>query len=120
FFPLGGEKLVRGFGLAQRQGSLVWVASLEWRVPLVQHMTLDACDHTAGLRNIYAAAFYDTGDAYLQGRPLGSIAHSVGAGLRLDVAWLSFIDRTILRFDIAKTVNASTPVQFWFGVQNPF
>src|SRR5262249_55273789 len=34
FFPLGGEKLLRGFGLAQRQGNVVWVASLEWRIPL--------------------------------------------------------------------------------------
>jgi hypothetical protein len=120
FFPLGGEKLVRGFGLAERQGSVVWVASLEWRVPLARHLECDFCDHTAGLRNVYAAAFYDIGNAYLLGEALGPIAHSVGVGLRLDVAWLSFIERTILRFDMAKTVNASTPVQFWFGVQNPF
>jgi hypothetical protein len=48
------------------------------------------------------------------------VAHAVGGGLRLDVAWFSFIERTILRFDVAKTVNADTPLQFWFGVQHPF
>ena len=28
--------------------------------------------------------------------------------------------RTTLRLDVAKTVNAATPVQVWFGVQQPF
>jgi hypothetical protein len=48
------------------------------------------------------------------------VAHGVGAGLRLDLAWFSFVERTILRLDVAKAVNADTPVQVWFGVQHPF
>ena len=57
---------------------------------------------------------------HLQGQPLGSLAHAVGAGLRLDVVWLGMIERTTLRFDAAKTINSNAPWQFWFGVQHPF
>lgn len=120
YLPLGGEKAFRAFDLAERQGSLVWLASLEWRFPLAQGLTWDMLDHTIGVRNIYGAAFYDVGDAYQRGRSLGPVAHGVGMGLRVDVAWFSIIERTIIRFDVAKAINVDAPVQFWLGVQHPF
>lgn len=120
WFTLGGQRLIRGFDLAERQGSALWVASAEWRVPIAKQLTWDALDHCVGLRNAYAAAFYDVGDIYTSGHQTGPIAHSVGGGLRLDVTWLSVVERTMLRFDVAKVVNDTTPVQFWFGIQHPF
>jgi hypothetical protein len=120
FFALGGDTLFRGFSLQEREGSLGWVGSVEWRVPLVTDVQWDCCDHVMGLRNAYTALFYDAGDMFVGGHSLGPVAHALGAGLRLDVAWFSLIERTVLRFDVAKTVNASTPVEFWFGVQHPF
>jgi hypothetical protein len=120
YFSLGGGLLFRGFDLKERQGSLVWVGSAEWRVPLARGLTWDCLDHVAGLRNIYAAAFYDAGNAYVRGHQEGNTAHALGAGLRLDVAWFNLIERTTLRFDVAKTVNDNSAWQFWFGIQHPF
>ena len=120
FFPLGGGSLFRGFDLEQRQGSTVWVASVEWRIPLARHVEWDVCDHIIGVRDIVVAPFYDVGNAYLQGRPLGPVAHALGVGLRVNVSWLSLIERTMLRFDVAKTVNVDSPWQFWFGITHPF
>ncbi len=120
FFSMGGGDYFRGFDLAQRQGSMLWVGSIEWRVPLITDIHYDFVDHLASVRNIYLAPFYDVGDCYVNGHELGTIAHAVGAGLRVDVAWLGMIERTTLRFDIAKTVNGNYPVQFWFGIQHPF
>jgi hypothetical protein len=117
FFPLGGGLRFRGFDLAERQGSTVWVGSAEWRLPLVRDLQWDCCDHVAGLRNIYGGLFYDAGCAYVNDRQVGDVAHAVGGGLRLDVIWFGLIERTTLRFDVAKTVNAATPLQFWFGMQ---
>jgi hypothetical protein len=77
-------------------------------------------DHAIGARSLYTAAFYDVGNAYLQVHETGPVAHSLGVGLALDVAWFSFIDRTTLRFDVAKVVNDSSPTQFWFGIKHPF
>lgn len=120
YFLLGGSTLFRGFDQSERQGSLVWVASLEYRMPLVRDVRWDCCDHVFGVRNVYGAAFYDVGDAYTRGRSVGPIAHAVGVGLRVDMAFFGFLERMTLRFDAAKTVNAATPWQFWFGVQQPF
>ena len=50
----------------------------------------------------------------------GGRSDNFGAGLRFDVAWFSFVERTTLRFDLAKTVNADTAVQFWLSVGHPF
>ena len=120
FFSLGGGDQFRGYDLSQRQGSITWVGSVEWRVPVFTNLALDVCDHIAGIRNVYLAPFYDVGDAYVNGHSLGPTAHAVGAGLRVDVAWLGLIERTILRLDIAKAIGGNTPVQVWFGVQHPF
>jgi outer membrane protein assembly factor BamA len=120
FYTLGGANLFRGYDTSQRQGSDVWVASVEWRFPIVRRVEWDICDHTVGIRNIYGAAFYDVGNAYLQGHEVGPVAHAIGGGLRVDLAWLSIIERTTLRLDVAQALDCHSPVQFWFGIQHPF
>lgn len=119
-FTLGGGDMFRGYSLSQRQGSTVWLGSVEWRIPLIQRVDWDVLDHVAGVRNVYGATFYDVGDAYVAGKETGPVAHALGYGIRIDVAWFSLIERTILRFDVAKTVNDESPVQFWFGLDHPF
>ncbi len=57
---------------------------------------------------------------YLNGSSNGGVVHSLGAGLRFDLAWLGFIERTTIRLDVAKAVNQEQPVQFWFGLQHAF
>jgi hypothetical protein len=120
FFTMGGPNLFRGFDMAQRQGSTVFVGSLEWRVPVVQRVKWDCLDHVIGLRNAYVAAFYDVGDAFTRGHSVGPTAHAVGLGLRADVAWFSFVERTTLRLDVARTVNTDNGVQVWVGINHPF
>jgi hypothetical protein len=120
FFTMGSSTLFRGFDMAERQGSAVWVGSAEWRVPLLTGLNWDCCDHCVGLRNVYGALFYDVGNAYQNNQQVGPIAHDVGGGLRLDVTWFSLVERTILRFDAAKAVNSSSSWQFWFGLNQPF
>ena len=120
FFALGGGDNFRGFDLAERQGSVIWLASVEWRVPLCTNLRTDMLDHFIGVRNVYFAPFYDVGNAYVSGHPIGNTAHAVGAGLRVDVTWLGLIERTTIRLDVAQTVNGHYPTQFWFGIQHPF
>jgi hypothetical protein len=120
YFPLGGATLFRGYDLSQRQGSAVWVASAEWRLPLAQDLRWDICDHLMGIRAIWLAPFYDAGAAYLKNEVVGNVAQDVGIGLRVDVAWFSFVERTVLRFDVAQTLTENTPTQFWIGIEHPF
>jgi hemolysin activation/secretion protein len=113
--------LFRGYDLAERQGSALWVVNAELRFPLVRLAEWDALDHTVGVRGLTAVAFYDVGDVYVRGRGVGNgVAHALGAGVRADVAVFSFLERITLRFDAAKTISDATPFQFWFGVQHAF
>jgi hypothetical protein len=120
FFALGGGTLFRGFDLAERQGSALWVANAELRIPLARDVEWDALDHVGGVRSVWLATFYDVGEVYANGHSVGGVAHALGAGIRVDLSVFSFIERATLRFDVAKTINAATPFQFWFGVQHPF
>lgn len=120
FFALGGSQLFRGFDLAERQGSMLWVASAEWRAPIIRGVNWDVADHVAGLRSVWVVAFYDVGSIYANGQQVDNVAHALGLGLRLDVAWFSFIERTMVRFDAAKTINVDSPMQFWLGIQHAF
>jgi hemolysin activation/secretion protein len=120
FYALGGGLLFRGFDLAERQGSNLWAVNAELRFPLYRDLKLNALDSVIGLRDVTVAGFYDVGAVYANGRSVAGVAHAVGVGLRLDVAIFSFLERATVRFDVGKAVNAATPVQFWFGVQNPF
>ncbi len=120
FYALGGGTLFRGFDLAERQGSALWVVNAEIRWPIAQEVVWDCLDHTIGVRNVRLATFYDVGGVYANQQIVQDVAHAVGAGLRIDIAIFSFIERATLRFDAAKTLNANTPWQFWFGVQNAF
>jgi hypothetical protein len=121
FFSLGGGTVFRGYDMAERQGSMMWVANAELRVPLVEDVEWDCLDHTLGTRGLWLAGFYDVGDVYANGHSVGGrVAHAAGVGVRMDIAVFSFIERATLRFDVAKTINDNTPFQFWFGIQHPF
>jgi hypothetical protein len=121
FFALGGGTVFRGFDLAERQGSAMWVGNVEMRWPLALNVTWDCLDHCLGARNAWLATFYDVGAVYANGQLVGgNVAHAVGVGLRLDVAVFSMMERATLRFDVAKSLNGAAPLQFWFGLQHAF
>jgi len=120
YFTLGGGTRFRGFDLAERQGSFLWLANGELRFPVAWDLEKNYLDRIIGLRNVNVVSFYDVGNIYANGRSVGGAAHALGLGLRLDIAFFSFIERATLRFDAAKTVNAATPIQFWFGFQHAF
>jgi len=119
-FAFGGGDLFRGYDNSQREGSMNWIASLEWRVPVWQDIECPFCDHIATAKNLYTAFFCDTGNSYVNGHPTGPVAYAAGIGLRLDVSWFGLIERTMLRLDLAKTINDNSPWQFWLGIQHPF
>jgi hypothetical protein len=120
-FSLGGGDHFRGFDIAQRQGSLTWLGSIEWRVPILQNCKYDYFDHLVGIRNVYLAPFYDVGQIYLNGKGVGGdVAQALGLGLRVDAQWLGIIERTMLRLDVAQAIRGTTGVQVWVGIQHPF
>ncbi|HEY7328355.1 MAG TPA: M1 family aminopeptidase [Gemmataceae bacterium] len=120
FFTMGGSMFFRGFNLAERQGSSIWVGSVEWRMPVARNLHMTFCDHIMTLYGVDLVPFSDVGDTYVSGRQVAPVAYAAGLSLRFDVSWFSFVERTLLRFDIAKALNANTGTQFWFNVGVPF
>ncbi|HMP17387.1 MAG TPA: BamA/TamA family outer membrane protein, partial [Gemmatales bacterium] len=120
-FQLGGPDRLRGLDRNDAEGDAGWVTSLEWRLPLWKSANTDFLYRIGEMQNLFVTIFYDGGEIYLNGNSnSGGVVHSVGAGLRLDLAWLGFIERTTIRLDLAKTINRDDPVQFWFGLQHAF
>jgi Peptidase family M1 domain len=119
-FPLGGNMWFRGFDVFERQGSCLWLGSVEVRIPIHREVDFDVADRLVRLRSFAIAPFYDVGDIYIAGGSLGPVAHAVGIGLRWQVDFFSFLERATIRLDIAKAIGTNTSVQYWFGVQQPF
>jgi hypothetical protein len=100
---------------------MLWVANAEFRYPVAREVCWDALDHCVGVRSVWVVGFYDVGDVYTNGHSVGGrVAHALGAGFRVDVAAFSFIERAMLRLDVARTINDSAGTQVWFGLQQAF
>ena len=117
---MGGGELFRGYSLSQRQGSGISVISGEWRLPIIRQCELEAFDRVVGLRNLYGAVFCDTGNVWVSGKQVGPWATAVGAGIRADLSFLGFLERGLVRLDVAQAIDSSTGVQVWFGLNQPF
>lgn len=119
-YTLGGGLLFRGFDQRERQGSCMWIGSVEARLPICPHLDLDLLDRLVRIENIFVAPFYDIGDMYVDGRSLGPVAHAVGVGICFDLSFLRFLERATLRFDFAQAIGQDTNPQVWFNLNHPF
>lgn len=119
-FAMGGPQLFRGLDMTRHQGSSVWVSSVEWRGPLATDLNWSMCDHLVSVHGISFAVFQDAGNAYLDHHPIGATLFAPGVGLRLNLNWFSFVERSILCLDAAKCVNSRAPGQLWLGFEQPF
>jgi hypothetical protein len=119
-FAMGGNLWFRGFDVFERQGSCLWLGSVEVRIPVIRDADFDVADRLVRLRSVALAPFYDVGDIYIDGKSLGPVSHAIGIGLRFQLDFFSFLERATIRFDIAKTIGQNTAPQFWFGIQQPF
>jgi hypothetical protein len=119
-FTMGAGDWFRGFDVFEREGSCMWLGSIEVRIPIKRDIDYDVLDHVMRLRTFTLAPFYDVGDMYVAGHSLGPVAHAVGVGFRFQVDFFSFLDRATIRFDVGKAIGLNTAPQFWFGVTQPF
>ncbi|HMP61280.1 MAG TPA: M1 family aminopeptidase, partial [Gemmatales bacterium] len=70
-FQLGGPTRFRGFNRNDREGDALWVLSAEWRFPLWQSADIDFADRIVRIKHIWGATFWDGGEIYLRGQPVG-------------------------------------------------
>lgn len=120
FFRLGSGQVHRALGFNAQNGSAFWLASAEWRFPIVGQMGQTFFDRALTVDKISGVLFYDVGETALRG-DLRPVVHGVGFGLRVDTVLFGFLERVNLRFDIAQPVyGASGGPLFWFGFNQVF
>jgi len=118
-FRLGGGRRLRALDLNSFLGSSVWLGTAEWRFPLWAGLDRDYFDHVLGAKNLMGALFYDVGESYFAGR-WSPVIHSVGVGLRVDMALFSFLERATLRVDLAQPLGIGRGPVVWFGLNQVF
>lgn len=121
YFRLGGGRRLRALDLSAYEGSSVWLTTFEWRYPLIRDMNVELLDNMIRARNLYLAIFYDVGQTYFDGQ-FNPVVHGVGAGLRLDTTFFSFLERASFRIDIAQPVGLGPGLgpTIWFGINHIF
>jgi outer membrane protein assembly factor BamA len=120
FFRLGSGQVNRALGFNAQNGSAFWLASAEWRFPIIQQLDKSVFDKAMTFDKVSGVLFYDVGETALkqQFRP---VVQGVGFGFRVDTVLFGFLERVNLRFDIAQPVSgAKGGPLFWFGFNQVF
>ena len=74
-----------------------------------------------GLESIYGVVFFDAGRVWYGEFADSSLKKDAGFGLRFKVNIASFVEKLIIRFDVAEPINDSKEdTKFWFGVNHAF
>ncbi len=120
-FQLGGSDGLRGYGRKTIRGSNTLLGSMEYRFPLKERIGLYALDNILGLESISGVAFFDAGQSWFSKFEDARLKKNAGVGLRFKVSIGSFLEKVIVRADVAKAVNDSAEdTQFWFGINHAF
>jgi len=120
-FTLGGQHGLRGYNRKDVRGSIMFLASLEMRFPLARDLELYCLDNLIGLEAVHGALFFDAGQAWYDDFSASSLKKDAGAGLRFEVSLGSFLEKVIVRADVAQAVNDSNEdTRFWFSVGHAF
>jgi len=120
FFRLGSGQVHRALGFNAQNGSAFWLASAEWRFPIIGQLDKSVFDRAVTVDKISGVLFYDVGETALR-QELRPVVHGVGFGLRVDTVLFGFLERVNLRFDIAQPIaGAKGGPLFWFGFNQVF
>ena len=120
-FELGGINGLRGFDRKTVRGAGGLLGSVEYRFPLLKNLDLSCADHVVGLESIGGVAFLDGGGAWYDSFSDTDWKQDLGLGLRFTVNIGSFLEKIMVRMDVAQAVGESkSDPHFWFGVNHAF
>lgn len=120
-FQLGGIDGLRGYGRKTIRGANTLLGSVEYRFPIIEKISLYAFDNILGLESIDGVAFFDAGQSWFSESDDARLKKDAGFGLRFKVNIGSFLEKVIVRADVAQAINDSgEDTQFWFGINHAF
>jgi hypothetical protein len=120
-YQLGGMEGLRGYDRKEIRGSNVLLGSFEYRFPIKKNLNWKFFDNLFSLDSIGGVVFFDGGQAWFEDFDESILKKDAGAGLRLTMNVGSFLEKVILRADIAQAINEEDEdPHFWFGVNHVF
>ena len=120
-FELGGLNGLRGFDRKEIRGAKALLGSVEYRFPLKDNLRVSFMDHLFGLESIGGVIFFDAGQSWYSDFQEAGFKKDAGLGLRATVSIGSFLEKAVLRADVAQAINqADEDPHFWFGVNQAF
>ncbi len=120
-FQLGGPDGLRGYSRKTIEGAHMLLAGIEYRFPIASDAKLYFLDNIFCLNKIQAAGFFDVGKAWYADFSDSDFKKDVGIGLRFHFDLLGFVEKLVLRIDIAWAVNEPKEnPHIWFGLNQSF
>ncbi len=120
-FQFGGIEGLRGYDRKTIRGSKGVLGSLEYRFPLKDNLHLSYFDHLLGIESVSGVVFFDGGQAWYGDIDQSDFKKDAGAGLRVMVNVGSFLEKVMIRLDVAQAINEpDSDPHFWFGVNQAF
>jgi hypothetical protein len=117
-FRFGGPLRFRGQRSEDTEGNAFWLASADYRFPLIASMDAPIMDNLLNWESLYGSFFYDVGESYLMDSSQG-VDHALGTGLYFQFAAVSFLDRLTVRLEYAHSLRDRANVA-WFGLYYAF
>ncbi len=120
-FHIGGMDGLRGFERKTIRGANAFLSSVEYRFPIKEDLKIHALDNIFGLEKVSGVIFFDAGQAWFSDFSESRLRKDAGLGLRFHVDVGSFLEKVVVRMDVAKAINEpDDDVEFWFGVNHAF
>ncbi|MBU1998903.1 MAG: BamA/TamA family outer membrane protein, partial [Candidatus Omnitrophica bacterium] len=121
-FELGGIDALRGYSRKDIQGAHAFLETIEYRMPLLSEAKVYFLDNIFCLDGIQAVAFFDVGKAWYSSFAESDFKKDVGFGLRFHFNILSFLEKAVVRFDVARPINdeANKDTHYWLSFSQSF
>jgi len=120
-FQLGGRDGLRGYSLKTIEGSRMILGNLEYRLPVASNINLYFMDNIFGLDKIQMVGFFDAGKAWFSDFSDRDFKKDAGVGLRFHFDLLGFLEKAVLRIDVAWPINDyDEDPHLWFGISQAF
>lgn len=120
-YYLGGDEALRGYGRKANRGSQIVLGSIEYRFPLKEYLNLRVFDNVLNLKSLQGVLFFDCGQSWYEHFRDAELKKDAGIGLRFHIDVGSFLEKVILRLDVAQAINEpEEDTHFWFGISHAF
>lgn len=120
-FQLGGPDGLRGYARKTVEGARMLLGSIEYRLPLKSDIKFYLLDNIIGLDAVQVVGFFDAGKAWAADFKGDSYRKDAGLGLRFHLNLFSFLEKAVVRIDIAQAINdPKEDAHVWLGLSQSF